>query len=288
MRLSNLFIYGSVCIIVAASVGFLIFKSLFTPEKPAEQAADARVLELEEENKALIDQSGKAIQKFSEKITSLNDDLLRSSRLLTEKDLEIIKLKELVGTDAISTELATLLQCDPSQVTASVSQLVSSHIDLQQRLKVVSNQLSHQMNSQAPNVNSAAAASKSNETSQDVANKGEPRIKKLELNAPANQWANANRQPAKPDANQNAEPAKPAVASELVQDLMSEIADLKADLKNREKLLFEQTSLIEDLKKKNRVETGFRTESGQSGTIRTVQPFQDRGTFKVKYPDSFN
>ena len=63
--------------------------------------------------------------------------------------------------------------------------------------------------------------------------------------------------------------------------LLSVVSELQSELKNRENLLFAQTSLIDDLKKRSpRIETTFR--QNVDGTIRKVspQPFREIGTFK--------
>ncbi len=71
--------------------------------------------------------------------------------------------------------------------------------------------------------------------------------------------------------------------------LLSVVAELQLELKNRENLLLAQTSLIEDLKKQSsRTETTFRqnldgTILNTSPTIRNVspKPFREIGTFKT-------
>ena len=61
MRLSNLFIYGSVIIIVASSLGFLIFKALPISTGGSPNLAN-KVKALEKENQDLLDESAKTVK----------------------------------------------------------------------------------------------------------------------------------------------------------------------------------------------------------------------------------
>lgn len=109
----------------------------------------------------------------------------------------------------------------------------------------------------------------------------QPRIKKFDLAGPENAQRANGASPVQSDAGN--QPLENKIASATTAEaarLLRQVEDLKLELKNREKLLFEQTSLIEDLKQKTqRIETDFRTPRG---TTTPNSPFRDRGTFKVQ------
>lgn len=109
----------------------------------------------------------------------------------------------------------------------------------------------------------------------------QPRIKKFDLAGPENAQRANGASPIHSDAGN--QPVQDKIASATTAEaarLLRQVEDLKLELKNREKLLFEQTSLIEDLKQKTqRIETDFRTPRG---TTTPNSPFRDRGTFKVQ------
>ena len=80
------------------------------------------------------------------------------------------------------------------------------------------------------------------------------------------------------------QPAAAGVVNDPVKiaQLETRIRRLKLDLQNREKLLLQQSFLVETLKRKmGRIETGFRTGDNSGTSIPRSSPFRDRGTFPV-------
>ncbi|MEE2642449.1 MAG: hypothetical protein VX768_17595 [Planctomycetota bacterium] len=68
-----------------------------------------------------------------------------------------------------------------------------------------------------------------------------------------------------------------------IDQLETRIRRLKLDLQNREKLLLQQSFLVETLKRKmGRIETGFRTGDNSGTSVPRSSPFRDRGTFPVE------
>lgn len=325
MRLSNLFIYGSVAIIVAASLGFLIFKAIPGNREESDRLAQ-KIKTLQRENEELLTESGKTVQALSEKITLMSDDLARASRLLTDKDEEIFGLQQkLALPDEAIIQLARRLNCQPAEVLPAVQQMQSDYQRLQQDLQTVNQQLAQLQQSAAgenetvkadtaspipatePAVDANQLANRSDKGVQPAnavqpPSPPNPRIRKLELAGPQNRDSvpPAGRQPAagpteiNPADSQTSSVQPPAAPAPSDQDpttqisgieyrkLQERIDRLEADLKNREKLLYEQTSLIEDLKQKTRIETGLRSGDNVTSGFPAYQPFRDRGTFPIQ------
>lgn len=272
MRLSNLFIYGSLSIVVSLSIGYLLFKAFAgatDSDSSSPQELTQRVADLEMENQELLEKSENTIDNLSKKITSLNDDLHRSSQLVMEKDNEIAQLNSRFDSNKFHAELGTLLNCRPADVPATVANLVKSFQDMQLRFQLVNQQLAV--------ANDSLAKARSNQgKSQDpvAGNPGVPLAKPENHEKETRDTAALDQQQVTqhtPETNRD------------LETLQAQVESLKNALRNREKLLYEQTSLIEDLKKKNnRIETGLRTGKNANDSVPANSPFRDRGTFRVK------
>lgn len=279
MRSSNIILSSSAAIILCVAVGYGIYT--FAGGAGADNDRNAN--------------NPNGVKSDAQNDTGSNDDeseqlrtkLAKSTAVLEKKDDRIFELtnqlaqanQQLTTASLIPNEFAEKLGCEANEVTAVLDNRLQELSALKLELSATQQTLADRQK-RIDGLIAQLNSDSENKTPQ-------PLIKPFSDPSKPQQMANNT----KKEEIQNSADAtsttsqSPETASEKSTRavLLNEVRNLRAELMNREKLLFEQTSLIEDLKKKTRFETTFRTgnntESG-SGNPVTTGPFRDLGTFK--------
>lgn len=285
MRLSNLFIFSSLLIVLSCSIGFLIYKSFGESDSASgssQQDLAAQIEDLKSKYQKLVKESARTLKESTRKIRSLENDLARATDLSTAKDQEITRLANLIDKGPLGA-ISKKLKCSPEKSIEAVDQLVRDRQVLQARLQQLNQELALKSDASKKTASIDGTADRAGHVQMEEPNNGTSadHAPDVPRNGSNGIFPSVGKNQPKGSETVPDPESEPVPRIELAR----QIKQLESELQNREKLLREQISLIEQLKARTGTrETGLRTEnrtSGSSSPTTAAQPFLDRGTFRA-------